>query len=132
MTHGGKREGAGRRKGSRNKASSRREQFIARSGPTPLDVMIQSMRYYWDEAQRELAKSIPELHKVDVDINRALDAAHKAAPFVHPRLAAIDQNSTLDFSKLTPEEIDLVEPILRKAFRKSGERTNENPQATEH
>jgi len=41
---GGKRSGAGRKKGSPNKASAIRERKVAASGITPLDVMIRAMR----------------------------------------------------------------------------------------
>lgn len=69
---GGKRQGAGRKKGSRNKASAAREAAVAASGLTPLDLMLSLMR---DETQ-PLA--------VRIEIARA------AAPYVHPRFAAIE------------------------------------------
>lgn len=74
MARGGKREGAGRPPGVANKASIERQEEIAASGLTPLDYMISVMRNLTlDEAKR-------------------LDAAKAAAPYVHPRLAAIEHS----------------------------------------
>ena len=69
---GGKRPGAGRKKGSRNKASVARESAIVASGLTPLDYMLAIMR--------------------DVTADRALrcDMAKAASPYCHPRLAAVE------------------------------------------
>src|SRR5690348_9969197 len=68
---GGKRPGAGRKPGSKNKASAAREKAIAESGLTPLEYMLGVMRD--EQATRDVR----------------LDAAAKAAPYVHPKLASI-------------------------------------------
>ena len=68
---GGKRPGAGRRAGIPNKASIARQQAVAASGETPLDYMLRVMR---DPAS---------------DDERRDQMAKVAAPYVHPRLAAI-------------------------------------------
>ena len=70
MTSGGKRIGAGRKKGSPNKATAAKAAEIAASGVVPLDYMLQVMRDPDSPQQRrdEMAKA--------------------AAPYVHPRLAA--------------------------------------------
>ena len=86
MGHGGARPGAGRKKGSGNKKRS--ADLIARlhaEGPTPLDVMLNTMRAFWQMAQ-----------KPDGTIDRekahaAATIAKDAAPYVHPRLASINQ-----------------------------------------
>ena len=71
---GGKRAGAGRRKGSRNKATAARQAAISASGETPLDYMIRVMRD--DSAPAE----------------RRDEMAKAAAPYIHPRLAAIEHS----------------------------------------
>lgn len=71
MGVGGKREGAGRKKGVPNKANAERQAEIAASGLTPLDYMLGILRDTNQTAE-----------------NRAW-AAEKAAPYVHPKLAAI-------------------------------------------
>lgn len=67
----GKGSGAGRPKGSQNKASIARQAAIAASGLTPLDFML--------DVLRNTANELPI----------RLDAAKNAAPYVHPRLSAI-------------------------------------------
>jgi hypothetical protein len=61
----------GRKRGTPNKATAAREAEIRSSGLTPLDYMLQVMRD--EEAPTELR----------------LDAAARAAPYVHPRLASV-------------------------------------------
>jgi hypothetical protein len=72
MSRGGARPGAGRPVGVPNKASLARQEAIAASGLTPLDYMLNVLRD--DDAPRE----------------RRDWAAEKAAPYVHPRLAAVE------------------------------------------
>jgi hypothetical protein len=72
MSDGGKREGAGRPKGSKNKATLEQQAEIAATGETPLDYMIRVMR---DKT---------------VDHDRRDKMAAAAAPYVHAKLAAIE------------------------------------------
>jgi hypothetical protein len=74
---GGKRSGAGRRKGAPNKATAERQAGIAASGEAPLDYMIRVMR---DES---------------APVKRRDEMAKAAAPYVHPRLAAIEHSGQL-------------------------------------
>lgn len=62
----------GRQKGTPNKATAAKAAAIAEAGITPLDFMLQLMR---DEV---------------ADAAQRLDAAKSAAPYVHPRLQAVD------------------------------------------
>jgi len=71
MAGTGRPKTGGRKKGTPNKATAKREAEIAASGLTPLDYMLKVMRN-----PRE-------------DKDRRLDAAGKAAQYVHPKLAAI-------------------------------------------
>jgi hypothetical protein len=72
MARGGKREGAGRKPGSPNKATQEQREEIAASGLTPLEYMLKVMRDAGaDEAKR-------------------LDAAKAAAPYCHARLSAVE------------------------------------------
>lgn len=73
----GKKTG-GRSKGTPNKASAAKAAEIEASGLTPLDYMLSIMR---DEANPR---------------DMRLDAAHKAAPFVHPKLTAIQHSGDQD------------------------------------
>lgn len=68
----------GRKKGTPNRATAARERSIAKSGLTPLDYMLGVMR---DTTKPESIR---------------LDAANKAAPYVHPKLASVEVKGDAD------------------------------------
>ena len=69
--HKGHKKAGGRKKGSPNKASAKRQAEIAASGLTPLAYLLSILR---DE---------------DASTEDRMWAAKAAAPYVHPRLASI-------------------------------------------
>lgn len=73
MPRGGKRPGAGRKKGAATRKTRAVADRAATEGITPLEVMLTVMR------QRFEAK----------DFERAASIAKDAAPYLHPRLTAI-------------------------------------------
>lgn len=75
---GGKRPGAGRPKGSRNKVTAKREAEVAQSGLTPLAYMLKVMR------------------DTKVDKARRDEMAKASAPYVHPRLNAVDHGAAIN------------------------------------
>ena len=82
MARGGARPGAGRPTGSLGKKTIARLQIAetaAAEGITPLEVMLKTMRALWEAEDYEAAT------KIAVD----------AAPYLHPRLSAVEQNTTL-------------------------------------
>jgi hypothetical protein len=93
-SHGGRREGAGRKPGSPTK---RRREIIdeaAKDGITPLEVQLRTMRALWDEANKGRT----------LDFEKATAAcaiAKDAAPYLHPRLASIEAQVAIsdDFSE---------------------------------
>jgi hypothetical protein len=89
---GGKRPGAGRKKGIPNRASAAREAAIAASGLTPLEYMLTTMR---DETK---------------PIALRLDMAKAAAPYVHPRLASVEQAVNVDLREPSSITVTFVEP----------------------
>jgi hypothetical protein len=78
---GGKRPGAGRKRGARNKVTLAREAELAASGLTPLDYMLSILRD--PEASHEDRKW----------------ASEKAAPYCHHRLSATEVTGTLIVSQ---------------------------------
>jgi hypothetical protein len=66
------RKTGGRQKGSPNKATAAKAAAVAASGLTPLDYLLEVLR----EANNPLAVR--------------LEAAARAAPYVHPRLASVE------------------------------------------
>ena len=75
---GGSRTGAGRPPGSKNQRSAEIAQAAVEAGITPIEVMLTAMRDLW-------AVGTPEAKR------EAATIAKDAAPYVHPRLASIDQ-----------------------------------------
>lgn len=83
MQRGGRRPGAGRPKGALNKRTKARLDVAAQAlaaGKTPLEVMLEAMREAY-ETSGAIA---------------AVPFAKEAAPYVHPRLSAVDANAQGD------------------------------------
>lgn len=89
MARGGTRPGAGRKAGAPNKATAERQAEIEASGLTPLEFML--------DVLRDTTQSME---------NRCW-AADKAAPFVHPKLAAVSLEGTM-----THEAGDTVRALM--------------------
>jgi hypothetical protein len=87
MARGGTRPGAGRKPGSPNKATAKRQAEVKASGLAPLDYLLSVMR---DER-------VPRVERVD--------AANKAAPYVHPKLASMDHKSSDGTMSPKPDHI---------------------------
>ena len=77
MPIGGKREGAGRKKGIPNKKTAAKIKAIEDSGLTPLEYLLSILRN---------EKSDPK---------ERIDAAKAAAPYVHPRLTQTEISGAL-------------------------------------
>ncbi len=87
---GGAKPGAGRKKGVPNKATLARQAAIAASGITPLDVIIADMRHHFALYEAEAAKGAKaDISLLSASLASAREAAKDAAPYVHPRLAAV-------------------------------------------
>ncbi len=101
MARGGKRDGAGRKTGQLSVRTRKVAEAAIAEGLTPLEVMLDNMRFAHKGAENCLGKLIAEhekspLEKFDAykEMLRlrglAQDAAKDAAPYMHPRLAAIE------------------------------------------
>jgi hypothetical protein len=105
MPKGGPREGAGRPRGSRGEGT---RESIARAellGPTPLEVLLESMHAARAEGQRA----------------EGVDCAKAAAPYVHPKLAPTSPPTPVgheaDYSVLSDAELEQIEKLLSKALK---------------
>lgn len=101
MARGGARPGAGRKRGVPNKATISRQAAVAASGETPLDYMLRVMRnpMFKSERRDEMAKA--------------------AAPYVHPKLAAVQHTGrdggpiqAVDLTKLSADDLTRLERIF--------------------
>jgi hypothetical protein len=73
VSHGGARAGAGRKKGSTTVKTREVADRAAAEGITPLEVMLKAMRTHYDKGEYDDAAGF----------------AKDAAPYMHPRLAAV-------------------------------------------
>lgn len=82
--------GRGRPKGAPNKASPQREKRIAASGITPVDLMIEAMRWHHGEVHKALRSRGPDrLAKIAAHYADAVSVAADVAPYVHPKLQSV-------------------------------------------
>lgn len=79
--HGGRRDGAGRKPGSKNDKSAEIAQQAAAKGLTPLEYMLDILRA---EPSAEAEPAVKLSHQA-----MRFEAAKAAAPYIHPRLNAI-------------------------------------------
>lgn len=89
MARGGKREGAGRKKGGQNAKTKERLEAVCKDGLTPLEYMLQVLR---DAANDEAVR---------------MDAAKAAAPYIHPKLSSVEHKGD-ESAPLLPERIEIV------------------------
>lgn len=95
MPVGGKRAGAGRKKGVPNKRTQAIQDAVMASGASPLDIMLGAARAVWTEATKG--------ERIDLDkAAAAASIAKDAAPYVHPKLASIEHTGK-DGKDLIPE-----------------------------
>lgn len=103
MAHGGSRNGAGRKKGQLAERTRKVAEKAISEGLTPLEVMLDNMRFAHQGANNCLAKLIEQneqtpLEKFDAykEMLRlrglAQEAAKDAAPYMHPRLASVEHS----------------------------------------
>ena len=85
---GGKREGAGRKPGSKTKKTAEIALKAAEEGITPLEYMLNVMR-------EPIPENADPLAKAQMTANR-MDAAKAAAPYIHPRLSAVEVKGEIE------------------------------------
>ena len=91
--HKGHKKAGGRKKGTPNKASAKREAEIAKSGKTPLQFLIDRMR----NTKAEMVERI--------------DCAKAAAPYVHPRAATtVNLDHKLNITEVRDVIVDPRDP----------------------
>jgi hypothetical protein len=125
MPRGGIRANAGRKKNSPNKASAARAAAVESTGSTPLDVMIESMRYFRGLAAKYQTSN--EAKSVEY-LKTSASIAKDAGPYVHSKLSPVDASGggPRDLSKLTDAELDDLERISRKIAGSFGHPSGEN------
>jgi hypothetical protein len=104
----------GRKKGTPNKATAERQAAVAASGKTPLSIMLENARLADGEAQRLTAvlfgpdapqgeEAVALMSEMWKFRDAAQRYAKEAAPYVHPKLAAIQhEHRSEDGSAIRP------------------------------
>lgn len=121
---GGPRKGAGRKPGSATKKTREIANKAAEQGITPLEVMLETMCSLVQKAKDIEANGPQEGEKIVSPLELRVQAAavaKDAAPYMHPRLAAIEHSgpnggpiegrTTLDVSGLSIEQIRALASI---------------------
>ena len=104
----------GRKKGTPNKATAERQAQVAATGKTPLSIMLENARLADAEAQRLTAvlfgpdapqgeEAVALMSEMWKFRDAAQRYAKEAAPYVHPKLAAIQhEHRSEDGSAIRP------------------------------
>lgn len=96
---GGAKPGAGRPRGAVNKKSTELQLHALENGISPMEVLLEDMRYFYNLANEYLAPIRgKEFAEENNDISKrvfglkeiARNCAKDVAPYVHPKLASID------------------------------------------
>ena len=97
MARGGPRPNAGRKPGASVEKTRAVANKVSTDGDvTPLEVMIESMRYFF--ALAKAGDAVADGEKVLTPSQLyvlAADAANKAAPFIHPKLSSVEMNANV-------------------------------------
>ena len=105
MPKGGSREGAGRPRGSRGRRTRESVAKAEALGPTPLEVLLESMHAARAEGERA----------------EAVDCAKAAAPYVHaklaPKSAPAPAEDEVDYSVLSDAELAEFERLYMKVLK---------------
>lgn len=121
--HGGKRVGAGRKTNSLTTKTRKIAEQAMATGQTPLEVMIENMRHFQKVAKdaestleglsaSEFSGQVPanatpedqfkfllaQVKKTAGFRQLAQDAARDAAPYIHPKLAAVEHSGAITLS----------------------------------
>src|SRR5262245_40797605 len=78
----------GRQKGTPNKRTAELQREIAETGLTPLEVMVRRMR--WHSKEADLAIRRRDYSEAERHMKEAEEAAGRAAPYLHAKLASLD------------------------------------------
>lgn len=114
MPRGGKRDGAGRPLAASTVRSREIAQEAIQKGITPLEVMLDNMRFAYDEAAVLIAKALgadkitsDEVKEIFRRRDVAQECAKDAAPYVHAKLANMEVTGA-DGKDLIPDQITIT------------------------
>lgn len=107
---GGARKNAGRKAGAATKKTREIADKAAADGLTPLEVMLRTMRALVAQYDAAAAKAETPEEAAAVPLDLMIDAAaiaKDAAPYIHPRLQAIEHSGKVTMRTLAEELAEL-------------------------
>ena len=111
MAKGGRRQGAGRKRGIPNKVTQSVRERILAMGPSPLEVLAEMYLAPFPE-RNEDESHLVYLKRIETWAQDRRFGADKAAPFLHPKLSSTEITGADggDIKHRHKVEIEFVEP----------------------
>lgn len=108
MTHGGKRDGAGRKKGVSNKKTQIVEEILGSIGCNPLQILADIAIGKPMKADIGLNAAGDDYAKGEVrpTLDQRMSAAKELAQYVYPKRKAVEHSGSLGTYQLTKEQRD--------------------------
>ena len=97
MANGGRRPGAGRKKGAKTKRTQEIAAKAVEAGVTPLEFMLNVMR------------------DAKADFHDRFTAAVQAAPYIHPKLTSTNLSGDIKVSQFSDEQLAVIRAALAAA-----------------
>ncbi len=121
-TRGGKRVNAGRKAGTANKKTRAIADKAAASGITPLEVMMDTMREFHAKAMAIAPGAAIEVNEEAITrlglLTEASKIARDAAPYMHPRLQAMELSGKGGAPLNPPTQILLTDKKLEEIAKR--------------
>jgi hypothetical protein len=134
MPKGGKRVGAGRKRGSRNVRLAARDEAMRVAGIEPKAFLLQALAHQHKIIQEESAKDEPDAAAIARAYATGAEYASRAAPYCHPRLGQLDIRDR-SLERVLPTQITMTVADAMEAYMRILNRPNENvppPLVIEH
>lgn len=91
----------------------------AQQGITPLEVMLKSMRRAVKKLKQEANTLSPE--ELDLWERKALEAAQMAAPYIHPKLQAVESKVEAKVEQTVVSAVPLTDAEWEQTYSKPAE-----------
>jgi hypothetical protein len=134
VPRGGKRIGAGRKRGSKNVRLAAREEAMRVAGIEPKAFLLQALAHQHRIIQEEIAKDEPDAAVLASAYAVGAEYASRAAPYCHPRLGQLDIRDR-SLERVLPTQITMTVADAMEAYMRILNRPREQvsrPLVIEH
>jgi hypothetical protein len=128
MPKGGKRVGAGRKRGSKNVRLAARDEAMRVAGIEPKAFLLQALAHQHKIIQEEIAKDKPDVAAIAKAYAVGADYASRAAPYCHPRLGQLDIRDR-SLERVLPTQITMTVADAMDAYMRILNRPREQVSA---